>query len=262
MSAGFIINYSQMSVNVRSDCICTCPVSSRLVSSCLVFSCLVLVDRCYLFVFCLCLLFALCLCQYAFCLFPCLLCRRCGSPVLFCTFRMLCVLSLLLFLSFICHLQCRALSLLRWCVGSFLFPSVLTLPSCVWVRLVIDARWCFFHMCACLIVQTHVRVCLLSQTYFARVCVCVCSCVSVFTMLHSPVLVSSSLCVCVYVYMYICPCQCMCLSLWLELFLDSKCCGAGFLVVCVVVSFITITTPCEKSKFFVLWEECGRCVKT
>ena len=31
-----------MSVNVRSDCICTCPVSSRLVSSCPVFSCLVL----------------------------------------------------------------------------------------------------------------------------------------------------------------------------------------------------------------------------
>ena len=31
-----------MSVNVRSDCICTCPVSSRLVSSRLVLSCLVL----------------------------------------------------------------------------------------------------------------------------------------------------------------------------------------------------------------------------
>ena len=176
-------------------------VLSRLV---LVFSCLVLVDRCYLFVFCLCLLFALCLCQYAFCLFPCLLCRRCGSPVLFCTFRMLCVLSLLLFLSFICHLQCRALSLLRWCVGSFLFPSVLTLPSCVWVRLVIDARWCFFHMCACLIVHTHVRVCLLSQTYFCKgLCLCLFMCLCVYNVaLTRPcVVVVVCMCVCVHVHM-------------------------------------------------------------
>ena len=34
-----------MSVNVRSDCICTCPVSCRLVSSCPVFSCLVVFLR-------------------------------------------------------------------------------------------------------------------------------------------------------------------------------------------------------------------------
>ena len=45
-----------MSVNVRSDCICTCPVSFRLVSSCPVFSCLVLfcvtLVACFVFLCC------------------------------------------------------------------------------------------------------------------------------------------------------------------------------------------------------------------
>ena len=41
-----------------------------------------------------------------------------------------------------------------------------------------------------------------------------------------------------------------------QLFLDSMCCGAvPFLVGLMVVSFMTLSAPCEKSKFFVLWEE-------
>ena len=172
-------------------------------------------------------------------------------------------------------------SLLRWCVGSFLFLSVLTCPSCVLVRLVIDARWCFSHegvsrcsyICSCVVVVTCV---------FARDCVCVCSCVFVSTMLNLPVVVCRRRCVslCMYlrvyvhmyvyvwmeslcVYVYVCPCQCMCLSLWLKLFLDSMCSGAvPFSVGLVVVSFMTPSAHCEKSKFFVLWEEYGRCGET
>ena len=91
------------------------------------------------------------------------------------------------------------------------------------------------HMYACLIVHTYVRVCWLSYAYFARVCVCVCSCVSVFTMLNLPVVVCR--CVCV---------QCMCLSLYLKLIFDSMCCGAVQLLVrLVVVSFMTLSAPCE-----------------
>ena len=68
-----------------------------------------------------------------------------------------------------------------------------------------------------------------------------------------------SLCVCVYA----CPCQCMFLPLWLKLFLDSMYCGAVPFSVClVVVSFMTLSAPCEKSKYVVLEEEYGRCVET
>ena len=111
--------------------------------------------------------------------------------------------SLLLFLSFLCYLQWRALSLLRWCVGSLLFPSALTYPSCVLERLVVDARWCVFHMYACLIVDTYVRVCL-----------CVCSCVSVSAMLNLPVVVCRRCAVVVYVSS--CACRCMCMYVCME----------------------------------------------
>ena len=63
-----------MSVNVRSDCICTCPVSSRLVcllSSCLVLSCVTLVCVC-LFV---CLYLSVCL---SICPFVRSFVRSCG----------------------------------------------------------------------------------------------------------------------------------------------------------------------------------------
>ena len=72
----------------------------------------------------------------------------------------------LLFFPLVCYLQCRAFSFLRWCVGSFLFPSVLTCPSCVLLRLVVDVRWCFSHVCVsllihmCVCVFVHVSLCL------------------------------------------------------------------------------------------------------
>ena len=59
-----------------------------------------------------------------------------------------------------------------------------------------------------------------------------------------------SLCVCVYAW----PCQCMCLSLWLKLFLDSMYCGAvPFSVGLVVVSFVTLSAPCEKYQSLLCW---------
>ena len=79
-----------------------------------------------------------------------------------------------------------------------------------------------------------VSLCMYLRVYIAHVCVC---------------MYGVSLCVCVYV----CPCQSMYLSLWLKLFLDSMCCAAvPFLVGLVVVSFMTPSAHCEKSKFFVL----------
>ena len=90
-----------------------------------------------------------------------------------------------------------------------------------------------FHMYACLIVETYVRVCLFMclcvyNVEFTRRCVVVvvCRCVCIF------VCISRCLCmyVCLYVCMYgvslcvcvcVCPCQGTCPSLWLKLFLDS-----------------------------------------
>ena len=110
--------------------------------------CFSLVDRCCIFVFCLCLclLFALFLCQCAFCLFPCLLCRRCGSPV--CSFGVLvpfCCVS-----SSLCVDVCRCVYLPDVCVftyGVSLCVCVYVSPcQCMclslWLKLFLDSMCC------------------------------------------------------------------------------------------------------------------------
>ena len=130
------------------------------------------------------------------------------------------------------------------------------------------------YICSCVFVVTCV--------FFEGLCLCLFMCLCVYNVELTRRCVSSSLCVVVYVSscvyahvcvcMYgvslcvcenVCPCQSMCLSLWLKLFLDSmRCAAVPFLVGLVVVSFMTPSAHCEKSKFFVLWEEYGRCVET
>ena len=118
-----------------------------------------------------------CCCLFVFCLFLCLR--------LACFMCRICVCShLLLFLPLLCNLQCRALSLLRWCVLVSWYVWLL-MPAGV------------FHMYGCFIVETYARVCLFMFTMLnLSVVVCRCECIFVCICEQNTLRVSQHTCQC------------------------------------------------------------------
>ena len=228
--------------------------------------CLSLVDRCCLSVFCPCLCLLL-LCVSVSVLSVCSL-VYCAVVVflMFCCARSVCN---------VCFPSCCS-------SPSFAICNVVLFPSCVGVLVPFCSFPCWhvllvswyvwwlmpagvFHMHACLIVHTYVRVWLLSRAYFARDCVCVCSCVFVSTMLNLPFVVCRRRCVSLcmylraYVHMYVyvwsvfvCICICMSMSMYVSISMVRALSWFNVLWCCAVLSWFSGRQLHDS--FSTLWE--------